>query len=98
VLLTTTPHGVELTVRVIPRASASKIAGVRNHALLVRLSAPPVEGAANEALAELLSATFAVPRRAVTLLSGQRGRLKRVAIAGRTLAEVREVLAPWLAS
>ena len=50
--------------------------------LVVRLAAPPVEGAANEALIEFLAAAFHVPRRAVQILSGDRDRRKRVAIDG----------------
>jgi uncharacterized protein (TIGR00251 family) len=54
---------VILNVRVIPRASRSAVAGKRGDALLVRLSAPPVDGAANEALVEFLAKTFGRPRR-----------------------------------
>jgi uncharacterized protein (TIGR00251 family) len=68
---------------------------MRGDALLVRLAAPPVEGAANDALIRLLADTFDVPRRAVTLLSGERSRDKRVAIEGRTPAEARLRLEPW---
>jgi hypothetical protein len=50
--------------------------------LLVRLAAPPVEGAANDALIEFLAGRLAVPRRAVRIVSGERGRQKRIAVAG----------------
>jgi len=62
---------------------------VRDGALDVRVSAAPVEGAANEALVELLARQLDVPRRAVSLVSGEHGRSKRVRIEGLTLAEVR---------
>jgi len=55
----------------------------------VRVSARPVEGAANEAILELLAHTLDLPRRAVTLVSGERGRAKRVRIVGLGLDEVR---------
>ena len=61
-------------------------------ALLVRLSAPPVEGAANDALIEFFSSALHVPRRAVHIVSGDRGRRKRVAIAGVTADRVRAAL------
>ena len=48
----------------------------------MRLSAPPVEGAANDALTALLAERLGVPRGAIRIVSGERGRLKRVAIAG----------------
>ena len=71
-----------LHIRVIPRASKSAIAGTRGDALLVRLSAPPVEGAANEALIDLLARTLGQPRRNVTIVSGHTSRDKRVSIEG----------------
>ena len=71
---------IQLSVRVVPRASKPGIVGTRGGALLVRLQSPPVEGAANEELLALLSQTFGVPRRDVAIASGQRSKLKRVAI------------------
>lgn len=76
--------GVVLDVRVLPRARKTEIAGTRDEALLVRLSAPPVENAANDALVKLLASRLRVPRQAIRLLSGERGRRKRLAIAGVT--------------
>jgi uncharacterized protein len=73
-----------LSVRVIPRASKSGITGRRGDAIVVRLAAPPVEGAANDALIDLLSAAFGTPRRDMTILSGQKSRDKRVLIEGIT--------------
>lgn len=71
-----------LAVRVIPRSPKSKIDGRRGDALLVRLAAPPVDGAANDALIELLADAFRRPKRDVTILSGHSTRDKRVVIAG----------------
>ena len=73
---------VVLNVRVIPRAKRSEIAGMRGEAWLVRLQAPPVEGAANEELIAILAETLSVPRRDVTIVSGERSREKRVRVAG----------------
>ncbi len=87
-----TGNGVELDVRVIPRAKKTAMAGVRDAALVIRLAAPPVEGAANAALTEFLSEALGVPRRAVSILSGERGRRKRVAVSGVTAATARERL------
>lgn len=80
--------GVLLLVRVTPRAGQDVIAGVRQGALLVRLAAAPVDGAANDALVRLLAETLEVPRRSVTLVSGERSRTKRVHVAGLTAAAV----------
>ena len=85
---TDTADGVVLAVRVIPRARKTEIAGIRDDALLVRLTAPPVEGAANDALVSLLAETLGVARRAIRIVAGAHGRQKRVAIAGVTAADV----------
>lgn len=71
---------------------------MRAGALLVRLAAPPVEDAANDALVTLLASALGVPRRSVRLIAGERSRNKRVVIDGRTEVEIRERLQPWLKS
>ena len=81
------PGGAEVSVRVIPRAGRDAVAGVREGALLVRLAAAPVDGAANEALVRVLAETLGVPRRAVALVSGERSRNKRVRLVGLTAAD-----------
>ena len=88
--------GCLLRVRVVPRAGRSGLSGVRRDALLVRLSAAPVDGAANDALLTLLADVLAVPRRAVTLLSGERSRDKRLLVTGRTADAVARLLAAVL--
>ncbi|MHB1862953.1 MAG: DUF167 domain-containing protein [Gemmatimonadaceae bacterium] len=74
--------GVRVSVHVQPRAARSEIAGVHGQALKVRLHAPPVDGAANEALVAFLADTFALPRRAVRIVSGHAGRAKIVELDG----------------
>jgi len=81
------PGGCSLTVRVVPRARRTEVAGSRGDALLVRLAAPPVEGAANDALVAFLAERLGVTRRAVALVSGARSREKRLHIAGVSAAE-----------
>jgi uncharacterized protein (TIGR00251 family) len=85
---------VTLRVRVQPRSSREGLAGVREGALVVRLTAPPVEGAANEALVRFLADLLGVPRSAVTLRHGARGRDKTLHIAGVDEAAARARLAP----
>lgn len=79
------PPGVVLSVRVVPRAARSGLAGMRDGALLVRVTSPPVDGAANAELIEVMAKALGVARRAVSIVSGERGRLKRVRIDGITL-------------
>jgi uncharacterized protein (TIGR00251 family) len=71
---------IRFTVRVIPRASRPGIAGVRDGSLLVRLQSPPVEGAANAELIEVIAKVFGTPKRGVSIESGERSKLKRLAI------------------
>ncbi len=78
--------GVVLTVRVIPRAGRSGIAGTRDAAILVRLNAPPVDGATNSELIDVIADALAVSKRAVTIVSGDRSRNKRVRVDGVTAA------------
>lgn len=82
-------QGIVLDVRVVPRAARAGVAGLRDGALLVRLHAAPVEGAANAELIETLSKALGVPKRAVSIVSGERARLKRVRVEGVTEEFVR---------
>lgn len=84
---------VVIDVRVIPRAKHTHLDGERDGAILVRLAAPPVDGAANEALITFLASTIGVPRRNIRIISGERGRRKRVAIAGATAEAIKVRLA-----
>jgi uncharacterized protein (TIGR00251 family) len=86
------PGAVRIAIHVQPRASRTEIAGVHGEALKVRLAAPPVDGAANEALVIFLTDRFAVPRGAITIVSGAQSRAKVVEVAGLTAADVRRLL------
>jgi hypothetical protein len=87
---------VIVAVRVIPRSPKSAITGWRGEALLVRLNAPPVDGAANDALIELLAKAFGRPRRDVSLVAGEKSRDKRVAIEGLSDADFKARLSDIL--
>lgn len=87
-----TDEGLTLRVRVRPRAAREAVDGERQGALLVRLTAPPVEGRANEALARLLGRTLDVAPSAVKVLRGETGRDKLVAVAGLSAAAARRRL------
>ena len=77
-----TEHGVLITIRVIPRAAKSQLSGSRGDALVVRLNAPPVDGAANAELIRLLADVLKVPKRAVAIVTGERSVRKRVRVSG----------------
>jgi uncharacterized protein (TIGR00251 family) len=83
---------VSFAVRVQPRASRDEIAGEYQDGLKIRLTAPPVNDRANEALRKLLALRLKVPLAAVRIASGERSRSKRVEIHGVTVAMIRELV------
>jgi hypothetical protein len=89
-----TGGGITLRVRVQPRASRDALGGERDGALVVRLTAPPVEGAANEALARFLGKALGVAPSAVRVVTGASGRNKVVSVAGLDAATARERISP----
>lgn len=83
--------GVRLQVQVQPRATRTATVGLHGDALKVRLAAPPVGGAANEALIRWVAEELGVPRARVRLTSGATGRRKVVEVTGVTVAEARRL-------
>lgn len=81
-------EGVTFQVRVSPRAKKSCVLGVHDGALKLSLLAPPVDGAANEALIAFLAKALSVARGAVHIQSGEHARLKRIRIAGVTAEHI----------
>ena len=86
--ITPVPGGVRIRIHVQPRASTTEVSGLHGNAIKVRLHAPPVDGAANEALVRFLADRLEVPRGAVTLESGRTGRAKVVRVEGVTVEMV----------
>jgi uncharacterized protein (TIGR00251 family) len=86
------PDGVELAVLVQPRASRTRVVGEHDGLLKVQLAAPPVDGEANAALLEFLAKHLGVPRRQVTLTSGDASRRKRVKVVGVDAARAEAVM------
>ncbi len=84
---------VRFAVRVKPRSSRSKILGVRASLLEIAVTAPPVEGAANDEVCTLLGRALEVPRSAVTIVTGASGRSKLVEVSGIVAATAAKRLA-----
>jgi uncharacterized protein (TIGR00251 family) len=82
----------DLAIRVQPRAKRTEVAGERGDAVVIRVSAPPVEGKANEAVCRLIAARVGVPRRAVRIVRGESSRDKVVRIDGMSADEARTAL------
>ena len=77
-----------IDVRVVPRAKTTAFAGVRDGALVIRVAAPPVEGAANDAVIAFLADRLQIPRRSIRIVSGESSRRKRIELAGVTPAQI----------
>ncbi len=84
--------GATFAVRVQPRASRDALAGEFDGALKIALTAPPVEGKANEACIEFLAKALKVPRSSVTIAAGETSRNKVIRVSGLSAAQVRERL------
>ena len=82
-----------LTLRVIPRAQRTEISGKRGDAYAIRLQAPPVEGAANKALAKFLAELLGVRASDVRVVAGDKSRDKIVEIQGVSQEEAERVFA-----
>lgn len=74
-------EGVRFSVRLQPRASKNEIAGLQGFSLRVRVTAPPVEGLANQALIDFLSDSLGISRRNVCIVSGHSSRMKVVEVS-----------------
>ena len=83
---------VRIAVHVKPRASKARVLGERNGAIELSVTAPPVDGEANQAVRELLAETLSVPVRAVVIASGESSRTKLVDVSGVTLADAQRRL------
>lgn len=87
-----------LRVYVQPRSSKNGICGIHGASLKVAITAPPLEGRANKAIIQLFAKLFSVPKRDVTLLTGEQSRLKTLLFSGLSAAELKEQLVSHLES
>jgi len=87
-----TPDGATFAVKIHPRARKNAITGELGDALKLSLTAPPVEGRANEACIEFLANLLKVPRSSVTIASGQTSRRKVIRVRGMSADEVQKRL------
>lgn len=83
------PAAARIDVFVKPRSSKTRVGGFRDGALLVAMAAPPVDGAANEAVVEAIASALAVRRSAVRIVAGASSRTKVVEIDGLSPDELR---------
>jgi uncharacterized protein (TIGR00251 family) len=87
-----TSTGIRLAIHVQPRASKTEVIGLHGDAIKIRLAAPPVEGAANNALVDFLAEALQVPRSSVAITAGHSARRKVVTVDGLTPAQAAQRL------
>jgi len=87
---------LELNVYAQPGARRSEVQGLHGDAIKIRIKARPVDGAANQALLELLADALRVPRSRCALIAGETGRRKRVRVEGPDRAHAEGLLARWI--
>jgi uncharacterized protein (TIGR00251 family) len=90
--VTESADGVRFDARVTPRASKNAIEGIREGRLVIRVTAPPVDAAANVAVIALLSETLGMAKRQISLVAGERSRTKSIVVTGLTDTQLRERL------
>jgi uncharacterized protein (TIGR00251 family) len=87
------PEGVRLAVKLQPRASANELGEALGNELKIKVTAPPVDAAANEALLELLAEKLGCPRNRIELIRGHTSRHKTILLHGMTAELVAQALA-----
>ena len=80
--ITATAAGVCLEVQVQPRSSRNQVVGEQEGRLKIKLTAPPVEGEANQALVDFLAQLLRIPKKDIKLLKGESSRHKLIEIKG----------------
>lgn len=91
-----TADGSVISLLVQPRASKNQVVGVQGDALKVKLTSPPVDGAANRCCCEYLAGLFSVAKSRVGLVNGEKSRKKKVLLRGVTLQQAADVISALL--
>ena len=92
IAITESPAGVSFAVKVHPRARKDAVTGEVGDALKLSLTAPPVDGRANQACIEFLAKFLNRPRSSITIAAGESGRRKLIRVSGISAAQLREKL------
>jgi len=84
--------GIIFTLRVVPRSSRCEITGIQNDALKLKITAPPVEGKANEECIRFLSDKLGIKKNRITIKSGHKSKNKIIAISGITKEDLESII------
>jgi hypothetical protein len=88
-----TKDGVVFDVRVLPRSSRCEIAGIQGEALKIKITAPPVDGKANDECVKFLSDWLGIKKSRITIISGHTSKNKRIAVSGVTVRDMETIVA-----
>lgn len=86
-----TTDGVVFNIKVLPRSSRCEIAGIQDDALKIKITAPPVDGKANNECIRFLSDRLGIKKSRITIISGQTSKNKRIAISGVTKRDMEAI-------
>lgn len=86
------PRGTLLSLKIQPRSSRNQVVGLQASALKIKLTAPPVDGAANRMCLEFIAKEFGLPRSAVVLVSGAKARQKTLLLENLAVAQVDRII------
>jgi uncharacterized protein len=87
-----TEHGVIFHIHVVPRSSKCEVAGVRDDALKLKITAPPVEGQANTECVRFLSDILGIRKKQVSIVSGHKSKKKTIAIEGIRRKDIEDII------
>lgn len=87
-----TDKGAVLEIRVLPRSSRCGIAGLQDGALKIKITAPPVEGKANEECIRFISDLLKIRKSAISIIAGEKSKNKTVLVAGMTAQEIEKMI------
>lgn len=83
-----TSEGVVISVRIVPNSSNDFVLGYTEDYLKVKITAPPIENKANKQLIQFLAKLFGLPKTRVSFVYGEKSKIKRILLAGKTLSEI----------
>ena len=88
--------GIQFTATIQPRATRNQIIGIHNHSLKIKLTSPPVDGAANQACIKFLAKTFGVSPSRLSIVKGETSRSKTIQIEGMDSKTFTNTLTPLI--
>jgi uncharacterized protein (TIGR00251 family) len=89
--------GIQFSAAIQPRASRNQILGIHNHCLKIKLTSPPVDGAANQACIKFLAKAFGISPSRITIVKGETSRNKIIQFEGMDSETFKNALAPLIA-